>query len=114
MSVRRHTVTRYEYVVDLANAGSAQLLLWGRADRRLATIHTLGLAENSRAAKPPHIAPDLSYAMVEVHPTALALMLDILQSDTPVMLQVDDQPPGYVNLCTEKQLGDPPAAKMSN
>ncbi len=96
MADRRHRIADYQYALE-AGSGYGRLCLW---DERGTLVGEIGFLEAGRALPGPRIAPDLAHGAGFMAIERLVPLVDMLRHEQPVYLALDDQPPGFLSICT--------------
>ena len=96
MADRQHRIADYQYALE-AGSGYGRLSLW---DEQGALVGEIGFLEAGRVLPGPRIAPDLAHGAGFMPIERLVPLVDMLRNEPPVFLRLDDQPPGYLSLCT--------------
>ena len=100
MASKTHLVTKYQYSFDARAGGPGGLRLWSDLGR----IVEIGFVGETSPVPDPVIAADLTSATVWFRRSALRGLIDLLRTQKPVRVTLDDQ--GHVDILKAHGLAD--------
>ncbi len=96
MASKLHTVKKYNYSFDARTGGPSIMQLWG--DNGL--IADVKFVEDNAAVPAPTFTPDLNKATIHFKRSTHAGLVDMLRNESPVLVIINNQAPGFVSIIT--------------
>lgn len=92
MAFKVHEVTRYRYLFDARLGTLSTLSLYGATG----TIALVKFVDDDAPVPAPKFSADLRSADIAFKRSAAADLIDMLRNESPVMVTINNQPPGHV------------------
>ena len=96
MAFKTHQVKKYNYAFDARTGGPGRMQLWG--DPGL--IAEVGFVDDNAAVPAPTFTADLNKATIYFKRSTLAGLVDMLRNESPVLVTINNQAPGFVFIQT--------------
>jgi hypothetical protein len=96
MAFKVHQINQYNYSFDARGGGPSGLQLWGDQGK----IADVSFIDDTSPIPAPIISPDLNSATISFKYSTLTGLIDMLRNESPVMVTINDQQPGFVFIHT--------------